>query len=80
MTACRLIGRKAEQIVNGRCTKFTYFLRSYPIQTVLNKGKFKASPATGRGGPKSCRTSRFPHFPENRLTGCGDVGLKRGLQ
>jgi hypothetical protein len=28
----------------------------------------KAIPATGRGGPSGCETSRFPHFIDNRLT------------
>jgi hypothetical protein len=25
-------------------------------------------PVTGRGGPYLCETSRFQHFPDNRLT------------
>jgi hypothetical protein len=30
-------------------------------------------PATGRGGPLGCETSRIPHFLENRLTDSGEV-------
>jgi hypothetical protein len=39
-------------------------------------GNVKAIPATGRGGPYGCQTSRLPHFLENRLTdGDEDVSL-----
>jgi hypothetical protein len=31
------------------------------------------SPVTGRGDPKTCETSRFPHFRDNRLTYGGEV-------
>jgi hypothetical protein len=37
-----------------------------PISCVKNtskcKGKGKAIPVTGRGGPQGCETSRLPHF------------------
>jgi hypothetical protein len=32
------------------------------------KGKGKAIPVTGRGGPYGSETSRLPHFLDNRLT------------
>jgi hypothetical protein len=35
--------------------------------------KLKAIPATGRGGPWGCETSRLPHFLDNRLTDGGEV-------
>jgi hypothetical protein len=37
------------------------------------KGKGKAIPVTGHGGPKGCETSRFPHYLDNRLTDGGKV-------
>jgi hypothetical protein len=40
---------------------------------VNNKGKGKAIPVTGRGGPLACETLRFPHFLDNRLTDGGEV-------
>jgi hypothetical protein len=33
----------------------------------------KTIPVTGRGSPKACETSRFPHFLDNRLTDDGEV-------
>jgi hypothetical protein len=42
------------------------------------KVKGKAIPVTSSGGPKSCETSRFPYFPDNRpIDGCEVVSLKR---
>jgi hypothetical protein len=35
--------------------------------------RYKSIPVTGREGPYGCKTSRFPHFLENRLTGGGEV-------
>jgi hypothetical protein len=44
------------------------------------KGKGKAIPVTGRGGPYGCETLRFSHFLGNRLTDCGEaVTLTRQL-
>jgi hypothetical protein len=44
----------------------------------LKKGKHKAIPVTGHGGPYDCEMSRLPHFLDNRLTDGGEVvGLKR---
>jgi hypothetical protein len=40
---------------------------------VGNIHKGKAIPVTGRGGSQGCETSRLPHFPDNRLTDCGEV-------
>jgi hypothetical protein len=43
---------------------------------MTNKGKKKEGkviPATGRGGPYCCETSRLPHLLENRLTDGGEV-------
>jgi hypothetical protein len=40
---------------------------------IKQKEKGKALPATGRGGPLSCGTSRLPHFLDNRLTDGGEV-------
>jgi hypothetical protein len=37
------------------------------------KKKGNAMHVTGRGGPKSCETSRFPHFLDNWLTYGGEV-------
>jgi hypothetical protein len=33
----------------------------------------KVIPVTDRGGPYVCKTSRLPHFLDNRLTDGGDV-------
>jgi hypothetical protein len=43
-----------------------------------SKGKGKAIHVTGRGGPWDRGLSRFPYFPDNRLTDGGViVGLTR---
>jgi hypothetical protein len=40
--------------------------------------KSKSVPVIGRRGPYGCETSRFPRFPDNRLTDGGKVvSLKR---
>jgi hypothetical protein len=46
-------------------------IRCEPQTAFWSKGK--AIPATGREGPKGCEKSRFPHFPDNRLTDGGKV-------
>jgi hypothetical protein len=37
------------------------------------KCKGEAIPVTDRGGPYGCKTSRLPHFADNRLTDGGKV-------
>jgi hypothetical protein len=38
-----------------------------------SKGKGKAIPVTGCGGPYGCETLRLPHFLDNQLTDGGEV-------
>jgi hypothetical protein len=40
-------------------------------QQCVKKGK--AIPVTGRGGPYDCKTSKLPHFLDNRLTVGGKI-------
>jgi hypothetical protein len=40
---------------------------------MCGKGKGKAIPVTGRGGPLGCETPRLPHFLDNRPTDGGEV-------
>jgi hypothetical protein len=47
---------------------------SFPLRkTVSQSESIKAILVTGREGPQSCDTSRFPYFLENRLIDGGDV-------
>jgi hypothetical protein len=43
------------------------------------KCEAKAIPVTGRRGPYGCKTSRLPHFIDNRLTDGGEVSPTRWL-
>jgi hypothetical protein len=51
--------------------------RSVPLYSEgwhwIVKSKGKVIPVTGRGGPWGCKTSRLPHFLDNRLTDGGEV-------
>jgi hypothetical protein len=40
---------------------------------IVDDGKGKAIPVTGRQGPQCCERSRLPHFLDNRLTNGGEV-------
>jgi hypothetical protein len=49
-------------------------MNSYFLEIALEgKGKDKAIPVTGRGGPCGCETSRLPHFLDNWLTDGDEV-------
>jgi hypothetical protein len=43
-----------------------YFMQ-YVDGVVKGKGKGKAIPVTGCGGPQGCETSRLPHFLDSSL-------------
>jgi hypothetical protein len=52
------------------------FYTEFTLNTSKNVNKKKQSrtiPATGRGGPNGCETSRLPYFLDNRLTNGGEV-------
>jgi hypothetical protein len=43
------------------------------LPLTLGKGKIKAIPVTGRGGPYDCETSRLPHFLDNQFRDGGEI-------
>jgi hypothetical protein len=43
----------------------------YPILKLKVKGN--TIPVTGYGGPQGCKTSRLPHFLDNRFTDSGEI-------
>jgi hypothetical protein len=40
---------------------------------IMVKYEVKAIHVSGRGGPQGCKTSRLPHFLDNRLAAGGEV-------
>jgi hypothetical protein len=67
--------QELEWKVCAPCSTQNYKRRSSKL---IEKVKRKAIPATGRGGPQGCETSRLSHPPDNQLTDGGEgVSLTR---
>jgi hypothetical protein len=63
-------------IINYFCLNNTrYHQRNTDLVTSIGpkKGRGKAIPVTGRGGPQGCMTSRLPHFLNNWLRDGSEV-------
>jgi hypothetical protein len=50
-----------------------WYFRSHKKVLLYCNVKGKAIPVTGRKGPQGCKTSRFPHFLDNRLMDGNEV-------
>jgi hypothetical protein len=55
-------------------TRQSIYQDSLPgVDSYKSKGKSKAIPVTGHGGPYGCETSMLPHFLDSRFTDGGEV-------
>jgi hypothetical protein len=67
-------GFKQNYRVFNNIRAYLYNHRSYKFKSNKTvKGKGKAIPVTGCGGPYVCETSRLPHFLGNWFTDGGEV-------